>query len=182
MKLLIFRISSVGLGTLLGFCLTVTQPSWAVLGDNAASVLADQARMKGTLHSTDRTSYVLHEITLASGDKIREYVSPAGAVFAVAWDSQAPPNFQQLLGPYYQQAQQAAADKAAAQSADVQQPRRRGAPIAIETPTLVFYQGGRPRSFHGQAYIPQLLPQGVTGQRHSLKEIEPCISLGCYLR
>jgi len=37
-------------------------------------------------------------------------------VFGIAWDGQFPPNFQELLGPYYQQAQQAAAEqKAAAQ-------------------------------------------------------------------
>jgi len=63
-----------------------------------------------------------------------------------------PPNFQQLLGPYYQQAQQASAS---------QQPRARRAPIGIETPGLVFQQTGHARSFHGVAYIPQLMPNGV---------------------
>jgi hypothetical protein len=147
---------------ILGFLL-LPLSGWAVLGDNAASVLADQARMKGTLHSVDNRTYVLHEITLSSGAKVREFVSPAGAVFAVAWDGPIPPDFQQLLGPYYQQAQQAADQKAAAQkSSDDQQPRTRRAPISIETAGLVFYQTGRPRSFHGQAYLPQLIPQGVT--------------------
>jgi hypothetical protein len=31
----------------------------------------------------------------------------------------------------------------------------------IETPGIVFVQTGHMRSFHGQAYIPQLVPQGV---------------------
>lgn len=164
MKLLTFTGSAFGPRSLFAlFLLMLPLPTWAVLGDNAASVLSDQTRMKGTLHSVDNRVYVLHEITLSSGDKIREYVTPGGAVFAVAWDSQIPPDFQQLLGPYYQQTQQAAAEqKAAAQQSDPQAPRRRGAPMVIETPNLVFHQGGRPRSFHGQAYIPQLIPAGVT--------------------
>jgi hypothetical protein len=127
-------------------------PAWAVLGDSAASVLNDQARMKGTLRSVDRKTYVMHEIAAPAGTVVREYVSPAGAVFGVAWEGQFPPDLQQLLGPYYQQAKQAAS-----------QPERHGrAPIAIDTPGLVVRQTGHPRSFHGQAYIPQLLPPSVT--------------------
>ena len=128
-------------------------PARAVLGDNAASVLTDQARMKGTLRSVDNRTYVMHEITTPTG-AVREFVSPAGAVFGVAWEGQFSPDFQQLLGPYYEQAKQA-------RRADQQQPPRRRAPIVIDTPGFVFQQSGHTRSFHGQAYIPQLLPQGV---------------------
>ena len=124
--------------------------AFAVLGDSAGSVLTDQARMKGTLHSTDLKTYVMHQIS-TQGTVVREYVSPAGAVFGVAWEGQFPPDFQHLLGPYYQQASQAAAEHA--------RPRR--APVVIDTPGLVFQQTGHVRSFHGVAYIPQLVPNGV---------------------
>jgi len=146
--------------------LMLSFPAWAALGDNAASVLNDQARMKGTMHSTDRRTYVMHEITMTSGAKVREFVSPAGAVFAVAWEGQGPPDFQQLLGAYFQQAQQAhqaqlEAQRKAATDAG-QKPVRGGrGPTVIETPGLVLYQTGHMRSFHGMAYIPQLMPQGV---------------------
>src|ERR1700730_12066406 len=59
--------------------LAVPFPAHAVLGDTAASVLTDQARMKGTLHSVDRRTYVVHEITTNTG-VVREFVSPAGSV------------------------------------------------------------------------------------------------------
>ena len=134
-------------------------PAFAVLGDNAASVLSDQARMKGTLHSVDHRAYVMHEITMSSS-KVREFVSPAGAVFAVAWEGQFPPNFRQLLGPYYQQAQRAAAQQKATSTAE-QAPRVRRGPVVSSTPGIVFVQTGHTRSFHGHAYIPQLMPQGV---------------------
>jgi len=133
--------------------LILPMPAMAALGDNAGSVLADQARMKGTLRSVDAHTYVMHEITAPTGTVVREYVSPAGVVFGVAWEGQFPPDLQQLLGPYYQQAQQAASS--------AQQQRGRRAPVVIETPGLVMYQTGHVRSFHGQAYIPQLIPQGV---------------------
>jgi hypothetical protein len=135
-------------------------PARAVLGDSAASVLTDQARMKGTLRSVDRGTYVMHEITTTTG-AVREFVSPGGAVFGVAWEGQFPPHFQQLLGAYYQQAQQASASQQPQQASASQQPRARRAPIVVETPGLVFQQTGHARSFHGVAYIPQLIPNGV---------------------
>lgn len=144
------------------FLMMLPSIAWCALVDNAASVLADQARMKGALSSVDKGAYVLHEITMPSGAKVREYVSPAGAVFAVAWDGQFPPDFQQLLGPYYQQANQAGTQQASSQQSGEQQPHRRRGPVVIETPNLVFSQTGHARNFHGQAYIPQLVPQGVT--------------------
>jgi hypothetical protein len=104
----------------------------------------------------DNGTYVMHEITSGAGNVVREFVSPAGVVFGVAWEGQFPPDLQQLLGPYYQQAQRA--EQAATPK---QQPRRRGAPVVIESPGLVLYETGHMRSFHGQAYIPQLVPQGV---------------------
>src|SRR5271166_5667100 len=133
-------------------------PASAVLGDTAASVLDDQARMKGTLRSVDNRTYVMHEITSSTGTVVREFVSPQGAVFGVAWEGQFPPDLQQLLGPYYEQAQQV---QASAQQTDSQQPRRRRGPIVIDTPGLVLYETGHARNFRGQAYIPQLVPQGV---------------------
>jgi len=132
-------------------------PAAAVLGDTAASVLNDQTRMKGTLRSVDNHTYVMHEIT-SSGTVVREFVSPQGAVFGVAWEGQFPPDLQQLLGPYYQQAQKA---REKSQQAGSQQPRPRRAPIVVETPGLVLYETGHMRRFQGQAYIPQLVPQGV---------------------
>ena len=137
--------------------LVLPLPAMAVLGDTAASVLNDQARMKGSLRSVDQHTYVMHEITASSGTVVREFVSPQGAVFGVAWEGPFPPDLQQLLGPYYQQAQQVAASQRNAST----QPRPRRAPVVIETPGLVIYETGHPRSFHGQAYIPQLVPQGV---------------------
>lgn len=163
MRLLAFgRCTTLLQGAIAIVALLAPLSCWATLGDNAASVLADQAQMKGTITSVDNRTYVLHEITAPSGAKVREYVSPAGAVFAVTWEGQFPPDFQQLLGPYYQQVQQAIQQqKTAEQSGDQQQSRRRRGPVYVATSGIVFSQSGHQHSFHGQAYIPQLVPQGV---------------------
>ncbi len=124
--------------------------AFAVLGDSASSVLTDQVRMKGTLRSTDAHQFVVHEIA-AAGTLVREYVSPTGVVFGVAWEGQFPPDLQRLLGPYYEQARQAAQSSS----------RHGRAPIIISTPGLVLQQTGHMRSFHGTAYVPQLLPTAV---------------------
>jgi hypothetical protein len=161
MRLLAFRRCTTLLqGAIATLALLAPLSCWATLGDNAASVLTDQAQMKGTITSVDNTTYVLHEITTPSGAKVREYVSPAGAVFAVTWEGQFPPDFQLLLGPYFQQVQQAIQQQKSAQSGDQQSRRRRG-PVYVATSAIVFSQSGHMRSFHGQAYIPQLVPQGV---------------------
>lgn len=147
----------------IAFLLALPLPMWATLGDNAGSVLTDQARMKGTLRSVDNRTYVLHEITTSSGGKIREYVSPGGAVFGVAWEGQLPPNLQLLLGPYLQQAKQARQAQAdqAAQGTAQKSPAARRAPVVLQTPGFVLYETGHVRAYHGVAYIPQLMPQGV---------------------
>jgi hypothetical protein len=123
----------------------------AALGDADSSVQSDQARMNGVLRSVDRHGYVLHEITSPAGTVTREFVSPGGKVFGVAWEGIDRPDLRQLLGPYYRQALMAQA----------QQPRPRGAPVVIDTPELVIYEAGHMRSFHGHAYLPELVPQGV---------------------
>jgi Protein of unknown function (DUF2844) len=144
--------SGIGLQALMvALLLTLPFPVRAVLGDMEASVRSDQVRMKGILRSVDNRTYVMHEITSPTGARVREFVSPGKTVFGVAWEGQFHPDLQQLLGPYYQQARMAQA----------QQPRPRGAPVVIETPDLVIYETGHMRSFHGHAYIPELVPQGV---------------------
>src|SRR5258707_7136394 len=57
----------------------------AALGGTVASVEADRVHAKGSLTRIVRTdAYALHEIRSAVGTTIREYVSPAGTVFALA--------------------------------------------------------------------------------------------------
>jgi hypothetical protein len=126
----------------------------ASLGGDVASVHEDQAHMKGTLKSTQAKAFTIHEISASTKTVIKEYVSPDGKVFAITWHGQFVPNMQQLLGTYYQQFADAAAKQ------------REGhfghRPLNIQEPGLVVQNGGHMRFYFGRAYVPAMLPQGVT--------------------
>jgi hypothetical protein len=134
----------------LAFTLTLPAPASAALGGDTGSIQADQVHMKGGLRVTRAQAFSVHAIQVPSGTVVREFVSPAGKVFAVAWQGPSLPDLRQLLGSYFEQFQQAA------------QTNRRGhGPLIIEQPGLVVQSGGHMRSFVGRAYIPDMVPEGV---------------------
>jgi hypothetical protein len=140
--------------------LAMVFPAWAVLGGDVASVQADQLHMQGSLRTTVRASYTVHEIQNSGGIVVREYVSSAGTsagkVFAIAWQGPWPPDMRQLLGNYFDPYIQAAKAQNAARVG-----RR---PLMIEQPGFVVEMGGHPRSFFGRAYLPDQLPSGVSAE------------------
>lgn len=142
------RLCFVGVASILT-CL----PAGAELGGNVATIQADQEHMKGTRRVISNAAYSVHEIQTSTGTMVREFVSPAGTVFAVAWQGPWTPDLRQLLGPYFDQYTQA-----------VQNKRARRAPVSIQEDGLVVEAGGRMRSFSGRAYLPQMMPQGVTAE------------------
>lgn len=136
--------------------LALGSPSAAELGGDLNSVTADQARMKATLRSTQTSSYAVHELQAATGTVVREYVSSAGKVFAVAWHGPFLPNLRDLLGQYFTPYSQAI------QAAKFHHPGR--SPVLIQQSGLVVESGGHMRSFAGKAYVPQLLPEGTSAE------------------
>ncbi len=133
--------------------------AFAVLGGNEASVESDQKQMKAQRAVQSSAKYSVHEITTPYGTVVREYVSPSGTVFGVAWRGPFLPNFQQLLGNYYGKFAQAAQEARQAQPG-----RGRNAPLTVAQPDLVMHSGGHTRAYAGQAFVPGLLPQGVEAQ------------------
>lgn len=125
-------------------------PALAALGGDPTSVTNDQIHMQATLRSTQMQGYTVHELSAPSGNTVREFVSPQGKVFGIAWQGPFRPDFQQLFGTYFQQ------------FTDSAKSHRRGSPLSIEQPGLVVYSGGHMRAFFGKAFVPAMLPQGVT--------------------
>jgi hypothetical protein len=136
------------------FLCTLCFPAFGELGGDATSVQVDQARMKGTLRSLQKEAYAVHEITTSAGTLVREYVSPAGKVFAVAWQGAFVPDFQQLFGTYFEQYSEGAKSQR-----ELHAGRR---PLFIQQPGLVVQTGGHMRAYTGRAYVPEMLPQGVS--------------------
>ena len=131
-------------------------PAFAGLGEAASSVQDDQAHMYGTLRTTQTQAYTVSEIQSPTGVTVREYISPSGKIFGVAWQGPWPPDMRQILASYFDQYQQAAQSQIRSHAG-----RR---PLMIEQPGLVVQAGGHMRSFAGRAYIPEMLPQGVSAE------------------
>lgn len=126
--------------------------TWAVLGEAASSVEMDRVALAGQVRLIPAPLYTIQEIT-TSEFVLREYVS-GDTVFAVAWRGKRPPNLVSLLGSYFQEYQEASA-------AASNGPMRRGM-TRIQASHVVVETGGHPGEVRGRAYIPSLLPPGVT--------------------
>jgi hypothetical protein len=84
---------------------------------------------------------------------MHEYETRDGTVFAVTWQGALPPDLHQLFGNYYSRYQAAA-------SAQHRPGMHRQ--LNIAGPELVVQSTARPRAFMGRAYIPSLVPVGVS--------------------
>lgn len=144
-------ISITLLVAILPILLVPSGPATATLGGDEASIVADQTQMKATRRIVSSQKYTTHEIQMASGTLVREYVSAQGQVFAVTWKGPLKPDLQQILGDHF-------ADYVAAASS---KHTRRGL-VLVQQPGLVIQSGGHMRAFSGRAYIPQMFPSGVT--------------------
>jgi hypothetical protein len=141
---------------LLGLSLAVTLAApraRAALGEAEGSVAADRQALQATARGrTARAGFTVHELA-TGGATVREYVSADGRVFAVAWSGLSQPTLEPLLGAY------AAEYRAAAGAA----PRVRGRRAQqVAGASVVVERWGHMRELHGRAYLPALLPDGVT--------------------
>jgi hypothetical protein len=148
------RIKSCLLGPALAV-LCWQSSAHAALGGDVQSVGADLQMMHGHVQMTPMQQYDLHEITTSGGTLIHEYVTPQGKVFAVTWRGPFPPNLQQLFGSYFDQYQ-----AAAAVSAQMHTGMHRM--LTVNQPDFIMQSIGRARAFQGKAYIPSLVPSGVS--------------------
>ena len=131
----------------------VAAPAAASLGGDLTSVSDDSVQFRGQLVSTGMLHYDQHDITTASGTVVHQYLSPGGKVFAVTWKGPMPPDLRQLFGPYFEPFRSAAA----AQS-------RPGGhrQVSIVQSDFVVQAAGHMRDFQGKAYVPSLVPSGVS--------------------
>jgi hypothetical protein len=152
---IVMRIN--GLFLLLAIVLSVfvltAQQVQAVLGGPADSIKSDSAGPLVRRHViTDRSDYSIQE-NVYEGITVREFVSGSGVVFAVAWKGTVRPDLSQLLGSY--------ADEY--QAAFQQTPRQKGIRhLQVKTRDIVVEKWGHMRGLQGRAYVPALIPPGVS--------------------
>ncbi len=150
------RLRAAAMFVIFLFVFATALPAWASLGGDSPSIQADQVQMQGSRTSTTAECYAVHEIQAASGTMVREYLSPDGKVFGVAWNGPRVPDLRQLLGNYFEQYRTAVQSRSG--------PRMARRPVMIEQPGLVVEIGGHIRSFAGRAYVPEMLPTGVRAE------------------
>jgi hypothetical protein len=130
----------------------VSFPSFGALGSRIAQV--DASSQANTVRLTRKQAYTERETRSGNGTIIREYISPAGTVFAVAWQGPFFPEMRDVLGAYF--------DEYVTESA-VQRTEHPGHwSLDLHEPELVVQMGGHARAYFGRAYDPTLLPPGVS--------------------
>jgi hypothetical protein len=142
----------LGLGLSLVIILTV-QDTLAALGESVDSVESDRESLTAVRGAvTAHREYTVHVIKTDS-TVIREYVSPQGIVFAIAWNGLVHPNLTELLGSYEGEYQEALR----------QTPRKQGRrQLHVKTDRVVVQKWGHIRDMKGRAYAPDLIPPGVS--------------------
>lgn len=142
----------LGLGLSIVMLVTV-QDTLAALGESVDSVEADRERLTAVRSAmTAHRDYTIHEIKTES-TVVREYVSPSGIIFAIAWKGLVHPDLTELLGSYAGEYQEALR----------QTPRKQGRrQLQVKTNRVVVQKWGHIRDMKGRAYAPDLIPPGVS--------------------
>lgn len=129
-----------------------SQGAHAVLGGSADTIAADRTALQGVHRATtSHKGYTVEEI-VSDATTVREYVSPSGVVFGIAWNGFVHPDLTQLLGAYwgeYSAARQKAVRKHGTNSQK------------LSTNSIVVEKWGHMRNLQGRAYVPGLIPAGV---------------------
>ncbi len=145
---------AIFLGALASFAIPVTQ-AMAALGEHVDSVQSDAAAMraKTAVVSNESSAYSVQSMTTEDGVDVREFLTPDGTVFAVAWRGPHPPNLAQLFGKYFKTYTDEVAQTRTPHSL------HHG---SVKTADLVVQRAGQARQTWGRAYLPALIPSGVT--------------------
>ena len=135
------------------FMFATAQRVQATLGESVNSVESDRKAFSAVRHTaTTRNGYTVQEVK-SDANFVREYISPSGIVFAIAWNGLSHPDLTTLLGTYVGEYQQAL------QQTTGQKGKRH---LQVKANRVVVEKWGHMRNMQGRAYIPALIPSGVS--------------------
>lgn len=134
-------------------CLAFPPQAHAVLGERVETIHADQMRLQGARRLATALRYQVHDISLADGSSVRQFASPSGQVFALAWRSHLKLQLQPLLGQYFSGYSAARMASAKGHGFARQSMLTEGA--------LVVHESAHMGMFAGLAYVRHLVPEGV---------------------
>ena len=139
----------LGASVALGSAVIAPTTAEATLGDDATSVRANQGHLGCELRVEKVASGERHVLALSNGTVIRQYLSPAGVVYAVTWHGPRMPNLQEIFGGYAAQLSQ--------------RDRIRGGRhnMTLDGTNFMMRATGHGHTFAGRAWVPSLVPAGV---------------------
>ena len=144
----------LGLGISAAF-LATAHTAYAALGESADSITSDRkslSAVRGAGAAIIRNGYTIQTIE-SDSTTVREYLSPSGAVFGIAWNGLVHPDLTGLLGPYAGEYKDALR----------QTPRKPGSRrLQVKTDRIVVEKWGHMRNLQGRSYVPSLIPSGVS--------------------
>lgn len=121
----------------------------ATLGGDVASIASNTQALAATRQVDKRAVGERHELVLPSGLVVHEYVSPSGAVYAITWKGPRTPDLRELLGTYFAQL--------------ANRPTTGGHnQLNLTGADFVIHAKGHARFVTGRAWVPSLVPAGVT--------------------
>ena len=134
--------------------LAAAAPAAAVLGEDLASVHADQLRMGAQRRQQVQLAMQVHVLSLPDGSTSGQYAAPDGWVFAVSWNTRFKPRLDQLLGTHF---------AAYAEAGRQAQARRPGVmhSAAVSQGDLVVRSTAHLQAHVGMAYLRSLMPAGT---------------------
>jgi hypothetical protein len=137
---------------LLTMSLASSRQAYATLGEGADSIAKDRKALSAIKRATtSRANYTVQEVA-SDATTVREYLTPSGIVFAVAWNGLVHPDLTALLGSYANEFQ----------NAKRRLPRKHGQKrTQVKADRVVVETWGHMRNLQGRAYVPELVPAGV---------------------
>jgi hypothetical protein len=128
--------------------LGIPRQAEATLAGDVVSVLTNQARLGASRTEQKLATGTRHDLYLPSGTIVHEYVSLAGAVYAIDWRGPRMPNLRELLGSYF-----ASLDE----PGSIQELHRRN----VSGDDFELRSFAHRGFFAGRAWVPSKVPAGV---------------------
>jgi hypothetical protein len=126
--------------------LVLSIPANAALGGNVSGISLEQSQFGSQLSIQQQNSVTVYIQTLPTGTSLEEYADASGTIFALKWRGSSLPNFQIVLGAYFN-------DYVAA----IQKAR---GPVSLNNENIILQSGGIMGAYQGFAYLPKRIPAG----------------------
>lgn len=129
-------------------------PSYASLG-GAPTNFSNQSRIHAqalAAAGTGAGTYTVNTATLPNGTTVREYVSPAGTVFAVSWRGPFLPDLRALLGQHFETMKRETA----------RHPKAGHSQLLVDDKDVTIESRGHMRAYNGRAWVASLFPAGFS--------------------